>query len=370
MKTITITTHRAINYGAVLQTYALQQTQSKIGYDNLILELYGKTKLYVNLDFKSPRRFLISIVLNLLNFKNRKTLKNLYGKFDLFINNHIKCTRLYRTIEDLENNFPIADFIITGSDQVFSIRGKYSKISMLNFKTNAHRFSYAASLAERDWNSDEKKEVTNILNLYKKVSVRENYAKQYLESFCNITCDVHIDPVFLLNKEEWSKIIEIPKHTKRYILCFLVSGNDQLQALIDSVRFKYDLPVVCVQTDTVNRVKADEYIYDSSPGEFLWLIANAELVVTTSFHGTAFSIIFEKEFYTLTKQQAAPQRIHDLLKTLEISDRIITKADNLHCAKIDYNNVRKILMKEQIKSIDYIKSFKLYLNSHGDNNEN
>ena len=139
-----------------------------------------------------------------------------------------------------------------------------------------------------------------------------------------------------------------------YILCYPLLGNKNFQKIIDQVKQKLNLPVVCVQTIAKKRVKADYYIYDASPNEFLDLIRNSKFVLTSSFHGTAFSIIFEKPFYTLIKDYK-PQRMENLTNLLGLEDRIIRDKIKEIDVNIDYKTVNNKLSSEREKSLLYLK---------------
>ena len=354
MKSITVTTHRSINYGAVLQAYALQQAQEWLGVENLLLDMPSKKDMYEPLTGKFSKRTLVSMAVNLSWMFHSRDMKLLVDRFNQFVNENIKTTKAYRSWDELLRDPPEADMYISGSDQVFGLRGKYDDMRMLRFGSETiKRFSFAASLGEYDWSDDEKGMFAELLQRFSMVSVREKYAKEYIESFSDVNCEVNIDPVFLLDKEQWSEIAVDPSVKEKYILCYPLIGNSDTQKVLNQLKEKTGYKTVSMQTIPIKRVKTDEYVLNAGPKEFLSLIKNAEYIVTTSFHGTAFSIIFEKPFYTLIKNYKS-QRMTDLLELVGLSNRLYTQQNGIEIGVPDFTYARKVINIEKKRSIDYL----------------
>lgn len=355
MKSITVTTHNSINYGAALQAYALHRAQKQMKIDNKLLKIDNKEMLFQTVSFPVNRTMLINMYLNLMTLIHLQKRLRLINNFQSFVSENIGETRLYQSIRDIEENLPEADFFITGSDQVFGLRGEYDNIRTLSFlPTGKLAFSYAASLGEYDWTDEEKSIFADRLEKFAFISVREKYAKEYIESFSHAECQVHIDPVFLLNQEEWKQVAHMPYIDEAYILVYPLVSNELTQEAIDQIKSETGYKVVSVSASPLKRVKADIYISDAGPAEFLGLIANAAAVITTSFHGTALSIIFEKPFYTLIKNYKS-QRMTDLLEMLGLSDRIYS-GKNTNPLSIDFSKARDVIAKEKERSFAYLKS--------------
>ena len=193
------------------------------------------------------------------------------------------------------------------------------------------------------------------LKKYITISVREEQGKSFLKKEFNLDSQVNIDPVFLHTKKEWSSLTTPSKLIKeKYILVYFLVGAPILQKVIDKVKEKYKLPVVCLQLTAIKRIKADKYIFDAGPKEFLNLFKNAEFVITTSFHGTAFSVIFEKPFYSVLKNGYRTERFENLLKQLHLENRMITDCLG-EIESIDYKNISPIIEQKRIESIEYLK---------------
>ncbi len=354
MKSVTVTTQNAINYGAVLQAYALQTALKTLGVDNELLDIPVYDPIIMPIGFNFSRDNLIKIALNCGRALHYREIKEQRDNFKNFRENILNTTKVYNNVKEVKDNPPVADFYVTGSDQVFGLRCDVAAVRLLNFGDDfVKRFSYAASLGEYDWNDKEKRIFNKMLSKFDMISVREKYAKEYIESFSDKKPDVHIDPTFLLEKSQWHKIIKNPNTKDKYILCFPLLGNDKLQEAVDELKRQTGYKVYCIQTNPIKRIKADKNIYNAGPRDFLGYINNAEAVVTTSFHGTALSIILEKPFYTLIKDYKS-QRMTDLLGMLGLSDRIYTTKDKI-TTNIDYTNAKKVIEQEREKSFSYLK---------------
>ena len=355
MNSITVTTQKAINYGAVLQALALHKIQGELGIDNRLLNLPSLSKMFMPIPKMISKQMLIACAVNLTHILHLKEQRSLRYKFDRFLSQNISQTKEYGSIAELTNDPPIADFYINGSDQVFGLRGEFDLERMLQFGDEiTKRYSYAASLGEYDWSEEEKKTFARMIEKFSMISVREQYAKEYIEGFANVSCEVHVDPVFLLQRDEWDAIAAERIVEEDYILCYPLIGNSDTQTVLDELKKKTGLKTVCVQTFPRRRVKADKYIFDAGPEEFLSLFKHAKYIVTTSFHGTAFSLIFEKPFYTMIKNYKS-QRMTDLLNMVGLSERIYSPEISINDDDIDFSQCRKIIKEERQRGIDYLK---------------
>ena len=181
-----------------------------------------------------------------------------------------------------------------------------------------------------------------------------------MKTFCECNFRVDVDPVILLSKLEWENLMKRPKYGQKYILYFQVNANPIANRVLKLLKRQYNLPVVCIQTNPMVRVKADTIVLTASPEEFLGWIHDAEYVVTTSFHGTAFSILFNKEFITLTKASSNPIRIVNLLEVLGMSKRVISDEKEIYKQEpINWNEVSNKLNTLRSNSVNYLQNIYL-----------
>lgn len=356
LKTITVTSNCANNYGAVLQAYALQQVQESIGYENKILDYYEPPRLFLKCFSKEPSLLLKNIVMNFFTLIHLRKVKSFKIGFDRFRKQYLKQTRRYDTFDQFCSDIPKVDCFITGSDQVWNINEKLMSYRFLDFETDTIlKYSYAASMSNFSLTNQEKRYIREKLKSFNGLSVREEKVQKYFEEFTNFQYQRNIDPVFLLDKETWKNFAKMRRNKEPYILCYVVLGNKNLQKILNQLKKRTHLPIISLQSSAIKHVKADQYIFDADPREFLGLFYHAEFIITTSFHGTAFSIIFEKKFYTLIKSSMS-ERMKDLLKLFELTDRVLTKEEKLSLQEIDYSKTRNIINMEKKSAIEYLKS--------------
>ncbi len=348
-KTYTVTYCEWSSYGSILQSLALQKSLKKYGIENKIIKAEPKPlDRYKNerLTFSSPKEF-IKKFLNLLILG--KTAKR-YKKCQNFINNNADI-EYFGNYDNLKNNPPEADCFIAGSDQIWH-PDHCNKTFFLDFaKNNTKKISYAASMGKTTVGEEKKDEFKRLINNFDTISVRESDNIDVIRQFTDKNVVSHIDPTFLLSKEEWEGYQKKYSIKKPYILVYAIYWNESLNLKLKSLSKKTGLPIIAICT-SLNKVTANKKIYDADVSEFLWLINNAEYIITSSFHGVAFSTIFNKQFSAVINPRL-PSRITCLMQNLEIP---IISIENL-CEKeyqINYDTVNLNILKEKEKSITYL----------------
>lgn len=315
MKTLTVTFHHTTNYGAVLQAYALQQTLISMGNENVILETKG-----ISTRTKKKKFNIRDFYLNFLSWYRKKEFQRLKKYFADFHKQKLLLTRPYTSMEDLRSDCPDVDCLITGSDQVwkFSTTPRFLDARLLKFgNENAVRFSYAASMEELCYTDEQKKKLSEALSKYKGISVREQSAKEYIESFTPYHCLRVIDPVFLLSKEKWQEFAKEPRIKGPFILCYQVQRNNRMENVAYQIKKKTGYPIVSICNSPIRWIRADYTFFDVSIEEFIGFYQNAAYVVSASFHGVALGIVFEKPVYAMIKDARA-NRIKDLMHLFEL----------------------------------------------------
>lgn len=361
MKSFTVTYHHTCNYGATLQTYALQQFLMSRGIENEVMEYedapHGKKN-----KARSLKALLKQIAVRLLNIPRKRKKEALKKAFADFHRDHIVCSRVYKNVEDLRNDPPDADLLITGSDQVWNLKTNPGMIParFLDFgKKDAVRISYAASIGPLNYTDEQKEMVREYLTGFKAISLREKSASEYISTVIGRKCDAVADPVFLLSKDDWNRIAKPRKVCDGpYILCYFVQGNPRIDDVVRKAKAETGYKVVSVNCDMVSRVRADIQLFDVSPQEFLALYNDAAFVITTSFHGTAFSLIYEKPFYALTRENG-DFRIKDLLAEVG-ADEYIVSSENLPSINTDAGETRYLFKLYRERSVKYIEKALAY----------
>jgi len=360
MKIKTITFHYAHNYGAVLQAYALQNTLLSLGHENKIIDYkQKKMHVFVKYGWKSNNNIITATIINILVLVRYREHKMRFYKFEDFINNYLILTKHYKSYEELKLNPPDADVYLVGSDQVWNIYQEKirSEVSFLKFgDENIKRMSYAASMGTCDLSVEQKKLFGNLITNMDKISVREKEACDFIMNNYGIKSEVHLDPVFLLKKDQWAGLAIEPSFRNKYILCYPLSFTPLLNETIKKIKGLTGYEVIVLTANIREKVIGDIYIRNAGPRELLGLIKDAQIVLTSSFHGLAFSIIFEKNFYVFPL--VFQSRINNILDLLELSEQQVSTLENVNLKSINYEKTNTILSGEISKSIDYLQRLK------------
>lgn len=357
-----ITFQNAHNYGATLQTFALQKYLSDKEYDakdiNYKNKDIGNQYKVFKLNAQNELSFIKSIVVGI-----RDLIPNIvrHNRFEKFIKNNIKLTKRYESEKELKNVPPEADVYITGSDQVWNtgitngLRDSYT----LNFgNKKVIRISYAASIGNPiiyDYEKDFfKKKLKNIDH----ISVREKIAKENLEKLGFKNIKVCIDPTLLVTKKVWEELIKDCKSIKKdYIFAYEVEPNDEYYEIVNKFSKEINIPIIHFEKKSKKYNNVLKKAYTSGPLEFLSLIKNSKCVICTSFHATVFSIIFHKDFYVIPHKNTG-NRVTNLLEMLKIKDRVFYNYDEFKKrdtnSKIDWYEVDKNLEELRNDSANWL----------------
>lgn len=325
-----LTFHCAHNYGAVLQCYALQEFLRQRGHDVRVIDYRPKaiTNVYRWFDKKriirkNPLRSAIQIIL--LYWKKKR-----YEKFEDFINSELQLA----PVESIMRN-PY-DVIIIGSDQVwnYNLTNGFDEYYWGNFPhpSKTRIVSYAASMQD-SWPEELNSTICRNLENFDYLSVRESaLAVKLMRIYSSRTIYQVADPTLLLQREVWASLAKRHKISKPYLLLFQVEKRDKrTEEIAAKIANKEKLSIVQFLT-AVDR-KTSKVAMTNSPSEFVGLFMNAAFVVCSSFHGTVFSLIFNRPFVSVRMGVGKDNRVGNLLKTLGLEHHFICKLDK----HIDYN---------------------------------
>ena len=361
-----ITFHKAHNYGAMLQAYALQKTLKKmnsevyiIDYrDDYVLNNYYLFKMKIR--GEKPKNILKKIIKNVIFF-NKKYKR--YRNFEKFVKKYYNLSKKYKSEEKLKRDYPLYDIYITGSDQVWNtnITDGLKDAYTLNFGTDStKRISYAASIGNNDIDEKYKKVYKEKLSKLDKISVREENAKKALEKIISKEIKVVLDPTMLLTSKEWEEIIQFEKEEKEeYILSYVVEDNMEHQKIVNYLSEKTGLKVIHFEPKNNKYKNILKNANNVGPLQFVKLIKDAKYIVATSFHATIFSILFRKKFFIVPHVKTGT-RVTNLLEKLSITDRTYEKFEEFkridYDFETDYDKVNKILKEERKKSLEFLNN--------------
>ena len=338
MKVLTITCHRPYNYGAVLQTYALQKYLENLGIETAVIDYYP---IYQRR--RTEGSLLIRVLWQFYRLPDFIVGKRVFGDF---LKKHIRLTKRYNSLEELLACPPIADGIIAGSDQIWNYNIHKDDSYYLTFsRKNCFRASYAASIAQDSIPDDLKIVYQRRLKGFKTISVREKTAERLLKEIGIDNVTTVLDPVFLLSQSEWVQNIADPYFSDSgYILMYAFNCTKEIAAYARERAHKQGKKFYIINT-MVNdyRFTCDHHFWNCSPNRFVSLFKNAYEVVTNSFHGLCFSIIFQKQVHVFSKHTGGNSRLYDLMQDLGLHNC----KDNLN---INYDEVYKKLSNKLIYS--------------------
>lgn len=375
------------NYGSMLQAYATQKVIEELGCEAITIASYRS----INYMTQSKARYYYHKITNkdILLAKIRLVLSRLYEKrfedvvagqkersqyFDTFYKTHFKLSDLNKDRNELTSFSKTCDAVIAGSDQLWNpINVEHDYFTLTFVPDSIKKIAYATSIGTTVIPSYQKNTYLEFLDRFNYISVREDSAKDTLEKLgVKNKIEVVLDPTLLFTGKEWMDIQNEERIVKdKYIFCYYLGVNPQHREFANKIKELTGYKIVALQhldefvKDDLNF--GDMKPYNVGPSEFLNLIRNAEYVCTDSFHGTCFSILNHKKFFTLnrhmaTNSQSTNSRIDSLLGGLGLENRrangvldedTISKLIN---TEIDYKTVDPILEKKRTESKEFLKN--------------
>lgn len=361
----TITFHGAYNFGSMLQTYALQEYVTRLFKDgnkacsyNVINFRTDFQKSFYSLyqSVENPK----NIIKNMVAFKYRKDLLLKAAKFESFLNDYINLTDEYNSEEELKKA-SVFDYYISGSDQIWNVRAKdFSDAYYLSFAPDdSKKISYATSLGPLmiDWSQYDSSKYSKFIEHYDYISVRETKSVDNISHLTDRECPVYVDPTMLLKVDEWRKIQSQSNYNNgQYILLYCLEPSKEQLNIAAAISKKLNLPILITKYNNKNDM-FNSFVkkYDCGPCDFLSYIDNAALVLSSSFHGTVFSMIYNKPFYVFNGMK--DNRISSILKIAGIEDCSIESMEDVSRVTldtVDFSLVNEIIKREQEKSKAYL----------------
>lgn len=330
-----ITFQNANNYGAVYQAFALKKTVEKLGCNVSVI------------NYDSPSMGLKRVQMDV---------------FREFIEENLDLTREYHSKEEID----VVDFdtIISGSDQVWNPRLTGGDMTyFLDFAPeHIKKVSYAASIG---LNGDLFMEYQNVFEKYVPaftgISLREETHVEYIHSIAKEKEVIaSVDPSLLLTSKEYLEAFNIPdERSEDYIFVFSYALDPKMYDFANMLSLKSRYKIVALSPYNAGYyVNGTKEVKSVPPTEWLQLFNKAKMVITDSFHGMMFSIVFNKPFYAYTPNRSNVARVRDILKKLNLEDRKLTNIMNINDTvwEMDYTKVNEILENERKKSLNYLKN--------------
>ena len=358
-----LTFSEADNYGAMLQAYALQKYVSAMGFNCNQIRYRNMTiwKAYHYVPLRERPSLISYIKKNVELFVFRKKRR----KFEEF-RATCKMTQVVSS-DGLQDEAKKYDKIIVGSDQVWNPRNTNGDMHfLLDFVNDDNKkVAYAASLGNTEFFSEFGKNAPVYLSQIPSISVREEKAAQFIRTCFNLYCISVCDPVLLLDREEWKNCVSSTSHKDEYVFVYLLKPNKELvkgvNSLLDSEGLKaYVVPGVVNVVYQAKNIKRSKIILDAGPIELISLLEGAKYVVTDSFHGTALSIVLQKQFAVFVDEGTdnTNSRIDNILAVCNLNNRQISDSKKIDVVKceIDFDKVRGKLDEYKKISKEFLRS--------------
>ncbi len=350
--------HYAFNYGAVLQAFALKEYLRQQGFDAVI--------------FNRRPEYQCAIP----SWQGRLARKveelSKHGSFGVFEKEYLQPqTDLVVTQEDVLTKFKSfkLDAVIVGSDQVWRDNYVFNSFGFnlfLDFiNDDTLRIAYAPSLGKESWNASPEIEekVKSLLKRFDAISVREESSIKILKEKFDVESILVVDPTLLLSADDYRSAFSIKSKSDNYIASYILDYDDNFKTNLKSLSDKTGLPMRCIGVKSP-KGKIEQLLYRFKPmtpvTQWVENIANSKYVVTNSFHGMVFSIIFRKRFIVVMNEERGAARFKSLLKMFGLEDRIISSTETDYYSmlqnEIDYEQIEDSIRLWRMKSMQYLKT--------------
>jgi hypothetical protein len=365
-KTVGILTyHNAYNHGAVLQAFALQRTLAGLGNACSIIDYDERRPDGDYRLFRVPltRSNIRHDLLMLLNVRAHRTSRIRYKRFRA---EHLSLTaQSYQSIDDIVRGDLRFDAFVAGSDQIWHpllLDRSCGPIYFLDFVSSGRRIAYGPSFGLSEVPPQYRERTAGFIKRFDCLSAREDTGCKIIQDLTGRAADHVLDPTLLQNASEYDQVAVSPPFDKPYILLYPMQLSDRLQALAVKMRTLLKMPIIAVVPAFFEPWRfsfADKLVFDAGPAEFLGWMKNASFVCTNSFHGTCFSIIYQKSFLGVP-HTGTNTRIHSLLESLELRSRQVIERGALSSESpllesIDYSSVAPRLQQQVNLSMAYLK---------------
>lgn len=352
-----VTVHAAHNYGSCLQAYALQKKIEEMHNDCYILNLrLPIQKEIYNVFTKriSLKYFLKNLYVLFFIHKDRKMK---HEKFEDFIAKDMKLSEEVNTIDEFTKIADSYDCVIAGSDQIWCLGIAEFTNAYLLANIHSKKVAYAVSCGDSkvsDFSSQQKEYIKEIDD----ISVRDEAAAELVMNVTGERPKIVLDPTMLYDSEFYDNLCGSERLIKeKYIYLYTIGNSKELLEIAKKLSKKTGLPVYISNVSGTHYMFGTKKKIATGPREFLNHIRNAEYIITSSFHGTVFSILYEKQFWTFEAENDARKK--ELLGQMDMLDRGINlencenKFDEF-ISEEKYRIAKNNLLRLREKSIEFL----------------
>lgn len=345
------------NYGSALQTWALHQAIKRLGYSPILTDycpdiLFDKDPLNPfgsmwDRDEESKRMVELSM----------PAIRENYYKFDMFY--HKRFERTQKKYTSANFNEIVADenldSFVCGSDTIFCPDefgfddGYYANYNAMKGRS----VSYAASFGDPHFTEETYKILNERLKNFKALGIRENQMIPYLKQHADVPVQRVLDPTLLLTAQEYEQIMAMSQEKEKYLLLYARRYSPKMETYAERIAKENGWKILNISLRATNAERGHKMAYEAGVEEFLVLVKNAEYVVTNSFHGMIFSVLFRRPFVIFSREQC-DNKIEDLLHLFGLRDRMLVSGEE-KITNIDYDNVHERIHSARQSSIEFLK---------------
>lgn len=336
-----LTFHNAENYGAALQTYALMKTLESFKLEARVV------------DYRNPGVFIRNLLKNLFYLATFQSPLRNHQRFRIFQQQSLNLTEnTYHSHEAFLQEADQFDLLFFGSDQIWNpdLANGFDPLYFGAFQTHARKIAYAASLGKDAITDQQRQKLNQLVQNLDAIGVREETMLPLIDR--EATCVV--DPCMLLSAEGWREIADRSINQRNFIFIYQLYRNPLIMETAIDLQNRLGAKVIILSPYPLAfPPKGIQKLGRITPNAFISYFDQAKAVISDSFHGTLFSILFNKPFYTLLPG-AKTARITSFLQKLELSNRIV-KPGILPSNNIDFRKVHQLLAEEVQKSLAFIR---------------
>lgn len=354
-----ITIHIGPNFGSNLQTIATSEILRKLGYDPTCVNYIPPRvtlRRFLKRGFSIHPRLIVAIGWGLYYLPQFLLNRYIYNSY---LRKHCRVSKPIYARENFSERCPKADCYVTGSDQSWNFKYNEGYDGHYFFENvEGKKIAYSTSIGNTELSEEEKECFKKILPAYSAISVREASAQQLLNEL-GFDAEHLIDPTFMLNKRDWGAYMSNRLEDDKYLLVYLpynIVDKNLIYSSVRKIAEERKLKVVTLTTSYKKEKLADKTYRFANPGIFLSLMNYADYVVTNSFHGTAFSLNLNKQFWVYMPSGFST-RISSLLELCGQKRRLLTDIieEKQMEEEIDYEKVNMVLDRERNKAMNFLK---------------
>lgn len=352
MKVGILTYHDTKNFGSWLQAYALQKKCIDLGYDAEIIDYHCPAIEKRECPQPYPRT--LSPKAWLKDFLYVRPFRRTYKEMKCYAQRYFNLSKEYNPATIQEAN-KVYDTFLVGSDIVW---GTYINEKDWNYflsfaEDGKAKYSYASSVGEM-WKTDEWEEVAHWLKRFDSIAVREQQSADWIKQVSSRLARVVCDPTMLLTANEWKLMMSPRRIKEKYIFVYFMDPEGKVIEGAKKLGKRFGLPIY--YAGLTNKLQGIHHLSISNPSEFMSAIANAEVVMCGSYHGTLFSLYFNKPFYYYFKHSAS--RLQYLSELFHLESRFGPESDFHDVYDMDYQSINQKMHELRLNGIEYLTAIK------------